>query len=233
LARAPSANGRRVPNTLWRWSKPTLPEHFRLIRRIKSRTTGPLRIHPQLRSFTAPANRSASASRDGTQPLAVQPLGDLPAGRPQDGRTSQCQDAPSPVPRGSADRAASSICRTLPGQYARISARLIPGVAETPPILMSSKGFGTSATIRSRSPSRSSLTPHRALSSSLTKTVFSQRSFKRPSAGDSEGPTTPLSPAQRRIKGRAPTSSPPHVQDALRHPQDRQPLVRRRPSEPS
>ena len=45
-----------------------------------------LRLH--YKGITATTNRSASASRDGTQPLAVQPLGDLPAGRPGKGPAS-------------------------------------------------------------------------------------------------------------------------------------------------
>jgi len=73
-------------------------------------------LRPRYRGFAATTNRSASASRDGTPPLAVQPLGELPAGR------SQARDRPvsghafSCSMRKPQTGLASSTCRTPPGQ---------------------------------------------------------------------------------------------------------------------
>src|SRR5450631_3233260 len=91
------------------------------------------------------------------------------------------------------------------------------------PASMSSKRFGTSATIRSRSPSRSPPDASTgAFSSSLTTTVFSQRSMRRLEASlrraAPKGHETFISRTAPH-QGLAPTSSPPCVQDTLRHPQ--------------
>ena len=85
------------------------------------------------------------------------------------------------------------------------------------------KGFGTSATIRSRSPSRSPPDASTgAFSSSLTTTVFSQRSMRRLEASlrraAPKGHETFISRTASH-QGLAPTSSPPRVQDTHRHPQ--------------
>ena len=82
-------------------------------------------LRPRYRGFTATTNRSASASRDGTRPLAVQPLGVLPAGRPRNG-TGQCRDAPSPVPCGSRRPGSRRLHAGHHLASKRISARLIP-----------------------------------------------------------------------------------------------------------
>src|SRR5439155_15735803 len=91
------------------------------------------------------------------------------------------------------------------------------------PVPMSSKSFGTSATIRSRSPSRSPPDASTdAFSSSLTTTVFSQRSMRRLEASlrraTPKGHETFISRTAPH-QGPAPTSSPPRVQDTPRHPQ--------------
>src|ERR1022692_1296835 len=91
------------------------------------------------------------------------------------------------------------------------------------PVSMSPKSFGTSATIRSRSPSRSPPDASTdAFSSSLTTTVFSQRSMRRLEASlrraTPKGHETFISRTAPH-QGPAPTSSPPHVQDTLRHAQ--------------
>jgi hypothetical protein len=82
-------------------------------------------LRPRYKGFIATTNRSASASRDGTQPLAVQPLGDLPAGQPQDG-TGQYRDTPSPVPCGSRRPGSRRLHAGHHLASKRISARLIP-----------------------------------------------------------------------------------------------------------
>src|SRR5205814_8135158 len=72
------------------------------------------------------------------------------------------------------------------------------------PVPMSSQSFGTSATIRSRSPSRSPPAASTdAFSSSLTTTVSSQRSMRRLEASLRRATPKgqdPSSPAQHRIK---------------------------------
>ena len=73
-------------------------------------------LRPRCRDFTATTNRSASASRDGTRPLAVQPLGVLPARRPQDGDQPVSGRAFSCSVRKPQTGLASSTCRTPPGQ---------------------------------------------------------------------------------------------------------------------
>ena len=89
------------------------------------------------------------------------------------------------------------------------------------PVPMSSQSFGTSATIRSRSPSRSPPDASTdAFSSSLTTTVFSQRSMRRLEASlrraTPKGHETFISRTAPH-QGPAPTSSPPRVQDTPRH----------------
>ena len=98
------------------------------------------------------------------------------------------------------------------------------------PVSMSSKRFGTSATIRSRSPSRSPPDASAgAFSSSLTTTVFSQRSMRRLEASlrraTPKGHETFISRTAPH-QGLAPTSGPPCVQDTLRHPQHPQRYIR-------
>ena len=91
------------------------------------------------------------------------------------------------------------------------------------PVSMSSKRFGTSATIRSRSPSQSPPDASAgAFSSSLTTTVFSQRSMRRLEASlrraTPKGHETFISRTAPH-QGLAPTSGPPCVQDTPRHAQ--------------
>src|SRR5438034_11534099 len=78
-----------------------LPENFWLIERTRPRTTRPLCSGPHYRGLSATTSRSASASRDSTQPLtASAPLGALPLARPHQ-QARQYRDTPSPVPHGS------------------------------------------------------------------------------------------------------------------------------------
>src|ERR1017187_8864201 len=89
---------------------------------------------------------------------------------------------------------------------------------------MSPKSFGTSATIRSRSPSRSPPDASTdAFSSSLTPTGFSQRSMRRLEASlrraAPKGHKTFISRTAPH-QGLVPTSGPPCVQDTPRHAQD-------------
>ena len=105
------------------------------------------------------------------------------------------------------------------------------------PVSMSSKGFGTSATIRSRSPSRSPPDASTgAFSSSLTTTVFSQRSMRRLEASlrraTPKGHETFISRTAPH-QGLVPTSGPPCVQDTLRHAQLRLELIEVRRLPPS
>src|SRR5213079_1805159 len=153
------------------------------------------------------------------------------------------------APRGSA--AWGTPCRTVPGSGpASVRTRLLlfhaeaadrarvvympdttwpvsghpPGSSRSrrnTPVPMSSQSFGTSATIRSRSPSRSPPDASTdAFSSSLTTTVFSQRSMRRLEASlrraTPKGHETFISRTAPH-QGPAPTSSPPRVQDTLRH----------------
>jgi hypothetical protein len=78
------------------------PPRELLVDRTNTATNGPApSLRPHYKSLSATTSRSASASRDGTQPLtASAPLGDLPLTRPRQ-RTGQYRDTPSPVPRGS------------------------------------------------------------------------------------------------------------------------------------
>src|SRR5207247_2718244 len=155
------------------------------------------------------------------------------------------------APRGSA--AWGTPCRTVPGSGpASVRTRLLlfhaeaadrarvvympdttwpvsghpPGSSRSrrnTPVPMSSQSFGTSATIRSRSPSRSPPDASTdAFSSSLTTTVFSQRSMRRLEASlrraTPKGHETFISRTAPH-QGPAPTSSPPRVQDTPRHAQ--------------
>jgi hypothetical protein len=59
-----------------------LPENIWLIERTQPRTARAPSLRPHYKSLSATTSRSASASRDGTQPLtASAPLGDLPLAR--------------------------------------------------------------------------------------------------------------------------------------------------------
>ena len=78
------------------------PPRELLVDRTNTATNGPApSLRPHYKGLSATTSRSASASRDGTQPLtASAPLGDLPLARPRQ-RAGQYRDTPSPVPRGS------------------------------------------------------------------------------------------------------------------------------------
>src|ERR1019366_9098853 len=179
-------------------------------------------LRPPYRDFTATANRSASPSRDGTQPLAVQPPGVLPIGRPRKPGPASVRTRLLLFRAEAADRARVACMPDTTWPVSGYPPGSSRGRRNTP-VSMSSQGFGTSATIRSRSPSRSppdGLTG--AFSSSLTTTVFSQRSMRRLGASlrraAPKGHETFISrtaPHQEPV----PTSGPPCVQDTLRHPQ--------------
>src|ERR1019366_3048379 len=108
-----------------------LPEHFRLIRRIKPRTTRPLRSAPV--TGTSPLLRTGPPARPATvlSPLRFSRSGcSLSAGpgnrdRPVSGRAFSCSV------RKPQTGLASSACRTPPGQQADIR-QAHPGGAETP-----------------------------------------------------------------------------------------------------
>ena len=78
------------------------PPRELLVDRTNTATNDPApSLRPHYKGLTATTSRSASASRDGTQPLtASAPLGDLPLARPRSA-AGQYRDTPSPVPRGS------------------------------------------------------------------------------------------------------------------------------------
>ena len=154
---------------------------------------------PPLQGFAATTNRSASAPGDGTQSLAVWPLGTLPLPWPHDqgvsGHAFSCST------RKPQTRLTSSTCRTPPGQKAAHP----PGLSRDPfdtPVSMSSVSVSTRQQrfTRVRLPGPH-LTPLRApFPSSLTTTVVSQRSMRR--FGASHRRATP--------KGRNPSSSVQH-----------------------
>ena len=84
-------------------------------------------LRPHYRSFTATTSRSASASRDGTQRLAVSaPLGALPLATPAS-RAQQYQDTPSHVPHGSRRPGSRRLHAGHRLASQRAPARLIPG----------------------------------------------------------------------------------------------------------
>ena len=97
-------------------------------------------LRPHYRGFTATTSRSASASRDGTQPLAASaPLGALPLARPHSGRAVSGH-AFSCSARKPQTGLASSTCRTPPGQSAD-SRQAHPGVSKTPRFRCHLSGF--------------------------------------------------------------------------------------------
>ena len=61
------------------------------------------------RRICTTTNRSACASRDGTHPLALQTLGELPAAQHQY-RAGLCRDTPSHVPHGSSRSSSRHLC---------------------------------------------------------------------------------------------------------------------------
>src|ERR1019366_7439914 len=102
-----------------------LPEHFRLIRRIKPRTTRSLRSAPV--TGASPLLRTGPPARPATvlSPLRFSRSGNsLPDG-PRTG-AGQYQDAPSPVPRGSRRPGSRRLHAGHHLASKRISARLIP-----------------------------------------------------------------------------------------------------------
>ena len=95
-------------------------------------------------------------------------------------RAGQYRDTPSPVPRGSRRPGSRRLHAGHRLASQRTPARLIPESPKHPGSDVIEVGFDTSATIRLHSPSRSPPdASHDAFSSSLTTTVFSQRSMRR------------------------------------------------------
>src|SRR5215469_2011249 len=93
------------------------PPREHLVDRTNTVTNDPApSFRPHYKGIITTTNRSASASRDGTQPLTVQPLGVLPIGRsrepgpPVSGRAFSCSV------RKPQTGLASPTCRTPPGQ---------------------------------------------------------------------------------------------------------------------
>jgi hypothetical protein len=151
-----------------------------LTRRTQPRTTRPLRFTPTApgRSFPATTGRSASASRDGTQSLTGSArlghsLSPSPPGR-------QYRDAPSHVPCESPDQAHVAY---MPDTAWPISGHPPDSsrAKSKHPVLMSPLRYDTSpATPPARGCAPSSWSSpdasYDAFSTSLTTTVFSQRS---------------------------------------------------------
>src|SRR5260370_3096414 len=82
------------------------------------------------RSLTATTNRSACAPRDGTLPLALHTLEELPAARPT--LAGLYRDAPSHVPHESRRSGSRHLCAGPHLATKRGSASLIPAQAITP-----------------------------------------------------------------------------------------------------
>src|SRR5260370_11539101 len=83
-----------------------------------------------VRSVTATTHGPACAPRDGTLPLALHTLEDLPAARPT--LAGLYRDAPSHVPHESRRSGSRPLCAGHHLASKRVSARLIPGQAITP-----------------------------------------------------------------------------------------------------
>lgn len=170
-------------------------------------------LHPHYRGFVTTTSRSASRSRVGTRPLAVSAAWGTPS-PPRHG--GACRDLPSPVPceSGRLDSRRLHAGHHLANK--RALARLIPGFWSHPGFDVVLIFFDTSAAIHLRSPFQSPPdASFDAFSSSLTTTVFSQRSMRR--FGASPRRATPK--GQTFISRTAPFSeavllpTPFHVQD--------------------
>ena len=135
-----------------------------------------LSLRPHYRTFTATTNLSASAPGDGTQSLAVPPLGKLPLPcRNEQGVSGHAFSCSTRKPQ---TRLTSSTCRTPPGQKTAHP----PGLSLDPfdtPVSMSPVSVSTRqqrfTRVRRPGPYQP---PLGRLSSSLTTTVFSQRSMR-------------------------------------------------------
>src|SRR5258708_12033150 len=82
------------------------------------------------RSLTATTNRSACAPRDGTLPLALHTLEELPAARPT--LAGLYRDAPSHVPHESRRSGSRHLCAGHHLASKRVSPSPIPGHAPSP-----------------------------------------------------------------------------------------------------
>ena len=129
------------------------PGNLELIERTQSRTTRPLRSAPVTGASPLLRTGRQRAPRRYSAPYGSAAWGYSLPDAPRLG-TGQYQDAPSPVPRGSRRPGSRRLHAGHHLASKRMSARLIPESPDYPAydVVL---GFGTSATIRSRSPSRS------------------------------------------------------------------------------
>ena len=157
-------------------------------------------LHPHYRGFTTTTSRSASA---------IPHRYSIPHGFGRSGHSlsptahasGQYRVPPSPVPCESRRPGSRRLHAGHRLANKRAPARLIPGSHAHPGFDVICSSFDTSAAIRLRSPSRSPPdASHDAFSSSLTTTVFSQRSMRWFEA----------SPRRAAPKGRNPSSSAQH-----------------------
>ena len=145
---------------------------------INSVTSDPApSLRPHYKGLTTTTGRSAGRTRIGTRPLTVAAARGTPS-RPHS--AGQYQDLPSPVPYGSRSPDSRRLHAGHHLANGRAPARLIPELRSHTGFDVVWFPFDTSAAIHLRSSSR---TPpdasYDAFSSSLTTTVFNQRSMRR------------------------------------------------------